>query len=356
MVARLGAGPEGEVASLPHSHRAHPRDRFNRPLTDLRISVIDACNFRCQYCMPEDRFPENYRFLRRRELLSDDELERLARLFVAQGVRKLRLTGGEPLLRPGIAGLVRRLAAIPLVTDLALTTNGSRLVDLAGELHQAGLQRLTVSLDSLDPEVFGRMNGRGISPQVVLDGIAAAEAAGFKQLKINAVIQRGVNEESILPLARHFRGTGHILRFIEYMDVGQTNGWKPTEVLAAREILARVHAEWPLREVGRHQPGDVAERYEYLDGLGELGVIASITQPFCGACSRARLSADGRFYTCLFAPRGLDLRGPLRAGADDTALTGLIRGTWRERRDKYSEERIAGAGAQPRAEMYQLGG
>ncbi len=339
-----------------------PTDRLGRRLHDLRISVTDRCNFRCPYCMPAEVFGESYRFLPRPELVRFDEIERLAKLFVAQGVEKIRITGGEPLLRHQLPKLIARLAAIDGVRDLTLTTNGVLLAAQAQALADAGLQRATVSLDSHDAAVFRRMSGRDVAPERVLEGIAAAERAGLLPLKINCVVQRGVNDHSIVDLARRFRGTGHIVRFIEFMDVGTRNGWELSQVVSAREIVERIDALLPLEPKDANYPGEVARRYAYRDGSGEIGVIASVSQPFCGGCTRARLTIEGKLVNCLFAADGIDLRTPLRAGADDQALADRIAGAWRRRSDRYSEERAgltdASGHVTPRRkiEMYQVGG
>jgi cyclic pyranopterin phosphate synthase len=310
--------------------------------------------------MPAEVFGEKYAFLPKREILSFEEIERLARLFVGLGVRKLRLTGGEPLLRAQLPDLVTRLAGIPGVEDLALTTNGSLLADQADPLAKAGLVRVTLSLDALDDAVFRRMNGRDFAVSRVLDGLAAAERAGLAPIKLNCVVQKGVNESELVPLARRFRGTGHILRFIEFMDVGTLNGWEERDVLPARAIRDRIHAEFPLEPIAPSYRGEVAQRYRYRDYAGEIGIISSISQPFCGDCTRARLSADGRLFTCLFATHGTDLKTPLRAGATDAELGALILGVWSARDDRYSEARSAER-AQPadpdhKIEMYRIGG
>ncbi|MDE2890037.1 MAG: GTP 3',8-cyclase MoaA [Gemmatimonadota bacterium] len=334
-------------------------DRLGRPLRDLRISVTDRCNFRCPYCMPAEVFGENYTFLPRAEILTFEEIERLTRLFVSLGVRKVRVTGGEPLLRRELPALIRRLTAIDGVEDLTLTTNGYLLPRMAGELKGAGLHRMTVSLDSLDEDVFERLNGRGYHVSQVLAGIRSAEAAGFAPLKINAVVQRGVNDHTVVDLARHFSGTGHIVRFIEYMDVGNRNGWRLDQVVPAAEIVRRIHEVMPVTAVAPNYPGEVARRYRYLDGSGEIGVIASVTQPFCGDCTRARLSTDGKVYTCLFSGTGVDLRDPLRDGATDDALLATISEIWDDREDRYSELRTAETAEMPsfsKVEMYQIGG
>jgi cyclic pyranopterin phosphate synthase len=333
------------------------RDRLGRPLRDLRISVTDRCNFRCPYCMPAEIYGERHRFLPKPELLTFEEIERLARLCVGLGAVKLRITGGEPLLRHELPRLVERLARLPGLEDLTLTTNGWLLAEQARALADAGLRRVTVSLDSHDDEVFKRMSGRDLAPARVLAGIDAADAVGLRPIKINCVVQRGVNEDSILPLARAFRGTGHVVRFIEYMDVGTMNGWELAQVVPAREIVARIDAELPLEPAAPNYAGEVARRWRYRDGSGEIGVIASVSQPFCGGCTRARLTTQGKLVTCLFAEDGVDLRGPLRAGASDEALRELIAGVWARRRDRYSEERAAAPRPPPRRiEMYEIGG
>ena len=316
-----------------------PRDRLDRPLRDLRISVTDRCNFRCPYCMPRERYDEHYQFLKTAERLGFEEVVRLTRLFVALGVRKLRITGGEPLLRPALADLVGDLSSLRGVDDIALTTNGMLLAQHAVELRAAGLQRVTVSLDSLDPAVFARMAGGLGSPQEVLAGIDAAQRAGLGPIKVNAVVQRGINDHTVLDLIEHFRGTGIVVRLIEYMDVGNRNDWKPEEVVPSRELIERIGARWPLLAAAAQYRGEVARRYVFQDGGGEIGLISSVTQPFCGDCSRARLSSDGRLYGCLFATEGMDLRGPLRAGQTDEELLALIRSFWERRADRYSELR-----------------
>jgi GTP 3',8-cyclase len=334
-----------------------PRDTLGRPLRDLRISVTDRCNFRCPYCMPRERYHEHYRFLKSAERLGFEEIVRLTRLFLQLGVRKLRITGGEPLLRAGLAELIGDLTTLPGIDDVALTTNGMLLAQHALELRAAGLQRVTVSLDSLDPKVFARMAGELGSPEEVLAGIAAAQRAGLAPVKVNAVVQRGVNDHTVLALLEHFRGTGITVRLIEYMDVGNRNDWKPAQVVPSRELLRLISARWPLTPLEPNHVGEVAERHAYADGQGEIGLISSISQPFCGDCSRARLSSDGVLYTCLFATQGLDLRAPLRAGASDEELLESIRGCWLARSDRYSElrGRIDLHGA-PRVEMNQVGG
>jgi GTP 3',8-cyclase len=332
----------------------HVRDSFDRPLRDLRVSVTDRCNFRCVYCMPKEVFGRDYRFLERRELLTFEEIERLARVFVVHGVEKIRITGGEPLVRRDLERLVEKLAAIgPL--DLTLTTNGSLLPQKARALREAGLRRVTVSLDSLDDEVFTAMNDVDFPVERVLDGIEAAAKAGLP-VKVNMVVKRGINEDSILPMARLFRGRGHVLRFIEYMDVGHSNGWRLDDVVPAAQIVATVDAELPLEPVEPNYRGEVARRWRYRDGSGEIGVIASVTQPFCGDCTRARLSAEGRLYTCLFAVRGHDLRALVRGGASEEELHAEIGRIWRRRADRYSEIRSENTTDLEKVEMSYIGG
>jgi cyclic pyranopterin phosphate synthase len=333
-----------------------PLDALARPLRDLRISVTDRCNLRCVYCMPREVFGAGYAFLEHRELLTYEEIARLARIFVGLGVEKIRVTGGEPLLRRELPRLVGQLAAIPGLRDLGLTTNGLLLPEQAGALAAAGLGRVSVSLDSLDEEVFTRMNGVGASVARVLRGIAAAERAGLRPIKINAVVQRGVNDHTLVDLARRFRGSGHVVRFIEYMDVGNSNGWRLDQVVTAAEIVARIGAAFPLEPVARHYRGEVAERWRYRDGQGEIGIIASVSQPFCGDCTRARLSPEGQLFTCLFAAGGLDLRALLRAGADEEEIAGRLRRAWSERRDRYSEERSSLTQIPRKVEMSHIGG
>ncbi len=330
-------------------------DRFARPLHDLRISVTDRCMFRCVYCMPREVYGPDHAFMPHTDLLTFDEIERLVRLFVGRGVEKVRLTGGEPLVRHDLEQLVTRLASIEDVRDLALTTNGALLAKHAAQLRSAGLRRVTVSLDALDGGVFGAMNGIGYSAKRVLAAIDAAAAAGLS-VKVNSVVERGVNDHQVVVLARHFRGSGHVLRFIEYMDVGHTNGWRLEDVVPAAEIVGRIDAQFPLEPVAPAYRGEVARRYRYRDGAGEIGLIASVSQPFCGDCTRARLSADGVLYTCLFATAGHDLRGPLRAGATDHELDALITSGWRSRTDRYSELRSAATAGLPKIEMSYIGG
>jgi GTP 3',8-cyclase len=347
-------GPKGGRA-LARLRAVLLRDAFGRPPRDLRISVTDRCNFRCVYCMPKEIYGRGYRFLERRELLTFEEIERLARVSASLGVEKVRLTGGEPLLRREIERLVELLAGIPGL-DITLTTNGSLLPQKARALADAGLGRVTVSLDSLDDETFRRMNDVEFPVERVLAGIEAAAAAGLAPVKVNTVVKRGANEASVVPLARYFRGTGQIVRFIEYMDVGHTNGWRLDDVVPAAEIVAAIDAELPLEPIEPNYPGEVARRYRYRDGSGEVGVIASVTQPFCGACTRARLSAEGRLYTCLFATEGHDLRAPLRNGVSDAALGEELARIWLARRDRYSELRSAETVGLPKIEMSYIGG
>lgn len=349
------------MTSIIHDIRGaqNPLDRLGRPLHDLRISVMDRCNFRCPYCMPKEQFHENYQFLKSRERLSFDELTRLTKLFAGLGVRKVRLTGGEPLLRANLADLVGDLTGIPGIEDIALTTNGVLLANHAVDLHANGLKRITVSLDTLDKEIFARLSGGFGALDQVLGGIDAAIAAGLAPVKINAVIERGVNDHTALDLVEHFRGTPVIVRFIEFMDVGNRNHWDPKMVVPSRELAARINTRWPMHPVSQNYRGEVAERWRFEDGGGEVGFISSVSQPFCGACSRARLSSEGKFYTCLFATRGIDLRGPLRDGADDAELLRIIRGAWVARTDRYSELREELRRDTPetkKIEMYYIGG
>jgi GTP 3',8-cyclase len=331
-------------------------DTLRRPMRDLRVSVTDRCNFRCLYCMPRESFGADHAFLARPEMLRFDEIERIVRSAVALGVRKVRLTGGEPLVRRNLDDLVRALAAVDGIEDLSLTTNGSLLAVKAQALADAGLHRVTVSLDALDDPTFTRMNDVGFPVQRVLDGIAAAEAAGIGPVKINAVIRRDLNEHAIVDLAGHFRGSARTVRFIEYMDVGTTNAWRLDDVVPAAEIVATIHARWPLEPVPSEYRGEVARRYRYLDGAGEIGVIGSVSEPFCGDCTRARLSADGQLFTCLFASSGHDLRAVLRAGATDSDLTDALRTIWAGRDDRYSELRALQTVEGPRVEMSFIGG
>ncbi|MEO8276078.1 MAG: GTP 3',8-cyclase MoaA [Thermoanaerobaculia bacterium] len=331
-----------------------PIDRLGRTLGDLRISVTDRCNFRCTYCMPRAVYGPDHAFLARAELLTFEEIERLAKIFVDLGVRKLRLTGGEPLLRRDLPDLIRRLSTLGV--PIALTTNGSLLAAQAGALAAGGLTRLTVSLDTLDPVLFRKMNDAEYGPEDVLAGIAAAETAGFRSIKINAVVRRGLNEESATQLVRRFRGTEHIVRFIEYMDVGESNGWRMADVVPAAEILDRLQREGELEPAAPLARGEVARRYRFRDGSGEVGVIASVSQPFCGDCVRARLSADGKIFTCLFAESGTDVKTPLRAGATDENLALRIAEVWQRRTDRYSELRSQDTAGVHHVEMSYIGG
>jgi len=330
-------------------------DTLKRPLRDLRISVTDRCNFRCVYCMPKEIFGSDYQFLQRSEVLTFEEITRLARLFVAHGVGKIRLTGGEPLVRRQLDRLVAMLAEVPGI-DLTLTTNGALLPQQAKALKEAGLKRVTVSLDSLDNAVFKAMNDADFPVENVLAGIEAAAEAGLSPIKVNMVVKRGLNEKSILPMARHFREKGYILRFIEYMDVGSTNGWRLDDVVSAAEIVNMINAELPLEAMDPNYIGEVAERWRYKDGGGEIGVIASVTQAFCGTCTRARLSADGKLYTCLFAINGYDFRQLLRGGASDEEISQTLAKVWRARDDRYSELRSEETISLPKVEMSHIGG
>lgn len=329
-------------------------DRLGRPLETLRISITDRCNFRCVYCMPKEVFGRDYSFLERTALLSFEEITRVARVFKELGVRKVRITGGEPLVRRDVETLIAELHDLGGL-ELALTTNGALLPQKAQALADAGLDRVTVSLDSIDDAQFRALNDVDFPVQRVLDGIDAAAAAGLP-VKINAVVKRGSNDDGIVALAERFRGTGHTLRFIEYMDVGHTNGWRLDDVVSADEIVARIAERFPLEPADAERPDDTARRWRYADGAGEVGVIASVTKPFCGGCSRARLSAEGKLYTCLFGVKGHDLRAPLRLGASDEELAGLLRGVWGRRTDRYSELRTAGTATLPKVEMSYIGG
>jgi GTP 3',8-cyclase len=346
----------GLVTSEPLPMLSRPLDTRGRPLHDLRISVTDRCNFRCVYCMPRAVFGPDHAFLPRDELLTFEEIERLVAVFTRLGVEKVRLTGGEPLVRRDLPALVRALAVIPGVHDLTLTTNGVLLTQQAAALQEAGLHRVTISLDADDDETFTRMNDARVPVSAVLFGIAAAEDAGLGPIKLNMVVKRGWNEHAILPMARRFRGTGRILRFIEYMDVGHSNGWRLDEVITADEILATVSSEFPLEPMPATKRGEVAERFRYADGAGEIGVIASVSRPFCGACDRARLSADGQLYTCLFATLGHDLRSSLRGGASDDELEAGLRNIWELRDDRYSEIRSESTVDLTKVEMSYIGG
>jgi GTP 3',8-cyclase len=336
---------------------APPLDRRSRALTDLRISVIDRCNFRCPYCMPEADYPRDHQFLSKAQRLRFEEIERLARIFVSLGVRKLRLTGGEPLLRRELPELVRRLARIPQVEDLAMTTNGSLLPASVAALREAGLQRITLSVDTLDAETYRTLSGGRGEVAELHAAIEAATRAGFSRLKLNSVVMRGVNDDEVPDMVAHFRGSGHILRFIEYMDVGTCNAWREDKVVPSAELRERIAQRWPMHALPANYGGEVAQRWALDDGSAEIGFISSVSEPFCGDCTRARLSADGRLYTCLFANSGHDLLGPLRAGASDAELAGLIGAVWNGRDDRYSEIRgMANADSRRRVEMYEIGG
>ena len=336
---------------------APPRDLRSRALKDLRISVIDRCNFRCPYCMPEDDYPRDHQFLSKSQRLRFEEIERLASIFAGLGVHKLRLTGGEPLLRRELPELVRRLAAIDGIDDVAMTTNGSLLPGSAQALRDAGLHRITLSVDTLDADVYRKLSGDRGEVSEVHAAIDAAMTAGFVSLKLNSVVMRDINDAHVLDMIEHFRGSGHVLRFIEYMDVGTCNEWRRDLVVPSAELRARIQARWPLRALSANYGGEVAQRWEFVDGAGEIGFISSVSEPFCGDCTRARLSADGRLYTCLFANSGHDLLGPMRAGASDAELAALIAALWSARDDRYSE--IRGQARDPRrqhVEMYEIGG
>ena len=331
-------------------------DTLGRPLRDLRVSVTDRCNFRCAYCMPRDVYDRDHVFLPRDEILTFEEIERLVGLFAGLGVEKIRLTGGEPLLRHGVADLVRRISAIDGIRDVAMTTNGSTLARHAQELAEAGLDRITVSLDAVDDARFRHAADVDFPVARVLEGIDAAKQAGLAPVKINTVVRRGLNDDALLDIADRFRGTGHIVRFIEYMDVGSSNGWEMGHVVPAEEILATINEAWTLDPVEPNYVGEVVNRWRYRDGGGEIGVIASVTNPFCGECTRLRLSADGSIYTCLFAHAGTDLRGALRSGAADDELVGIVSGVWEARTDQYSEERSGVSIGLPKVEMSFIGG
>jgi cyclic pyranopterin phosphate synthase len=332
------------------------QDRLQRPLRELRMSVIDRCNFRCTYCMPEDSLQGRGVFLPLVKLLTDHEIEDLARIFVGLGVRKLRITGGEPLIRPGLPGLIQRLAAIPELEDIALTTNGVMLPRLADDLADAGLNRITVSLDTLDETVLSQMSGGKARLGQILDGISAAEAAGFRRLKINTVVQRGVNDHTIMDLLEYFRGSSHSVRLIEYMDVGNCNHWDVSEVVPSAEWIERIHSKWPIKPVQMRTAAETAQRYEYVDEQSEIGFISSISSPFCGGCTRARVTADGIFYTCLFSNKGTNLMPLIRHNDDSSDLRERIVNEWENRDDRYSEERGQPGHDQKKVEMYRMGG
>ena len=346
-------------SKVPDTAAEPLRDALARPLHDLRISLLDRCNFRCPYCMPADEFHDDYEFLGKADRLTHEEIRKVVAVATGLGVSKIRVTGGEPLLDKRLPELIGQLAAINGVEDLAMTTNAMLLAPVAQRLADAGLHRVTISLDSLDDVVFKVMSGGRGDLGRVLAGISAAEEAGLDPIKINVVVQRGVNDHTVIDLLEHFRGTGHIVRLIEYMDVGNRNGWRMDQVVPSRDLLKLVEARWPLQPAGANYPGEVARRYEYVDGHGEIGFISSVTEPFCGACSRARLSADGVLYTCLFATHGTDLREPLRNGADDDELADILSRIWLQRADRYSELRrpdVAEAHPLSKVEMYRIGG
>ena len=336
--------------------KQNPVDTLGRNLRDLRISVMDRCNFRCPYCMPEHKYNEKFKFLSSKERLGFDEIVRLASLFTQLGVTKLRITGGEPLLRPDLPELIGDLTMLPGVDDIALTTNGVLLAQRASALKAAGLNRVTVSLDTLDDDVFLKMNGNRGGKHHVLEGINEAMDAGLTPLKINTVIQRGVNDHTALDLVDHFRGTGVIVRFIEFMDVGTINHWQANDTVPSAELLEMISSRWPTRPIEKNYAGEVANRYCFEDGQGEIGFVSSVSKPFCGGCNRARISSDGKLYTCLFANIGKDLRTPLRDGASDDELLGIICGTWKKRNDSYSELRATNQKTHKKVEMYYIGG
>jgi len=340
--------------SIPQ--RSELLDQYQRPLRDLRISVMDRCNFRCPYCMPEDKYHEHFKFLDSAERLSFDEILRVARLFAGLGVSKIRITGGEPLLRPGLTDLIGDLGRIDGIDDIALTTNGILLGQHAAALRAAGLNRVTVSLDSLDDKIFARMSGGRGSKDKVLAGIGEAVQAGLKPIKVNAVIKRGINDQCAPALVEHFRGTGVIVRFIEYMDVGTINHWQASDTVRSGELVERIGERWPMKPVERNYHGEVANRYRFEDGQGEVGFISSVSEPFCGSCTRLRLSSDGRLFTCLFAASGKDLKGPLRTGAGNDDLLQIIERVWIGRGDRYSEIRAEQGGDGDKVEMYYIGG
>ena len=336
-------------------------DKFGRRIRDLRISVTDRCNFRCPYCMPAEVYGEKYEFLPRPHILSFEEIERLTRLFVRIGVSKVRITGGEPLVRANLPDLISKLGVIDGIDDIALTTNGYLLENNATELKDAGLNRLTISLDSIDPDVFKEMSGRPQGPENTLAGIKAAASLGFEQIKINVVVQRGVNEHTLVDTARYFKGTGAIVRFIEFMDVGTKNGWELSQVFTSTEVIYAINAEFPIEPIEPNYKGEVASRYRYVDGSGEIGVISSVSKPFCGDCTRARLSTDGKLITCLFASGGTDLKTPMRSGATDAELAEIITSVWTGRSDRYSELRSRDTEFNSdsdvsKVEMYYIGG
>ena len=343
--------------AIPIALRDAPLDRLQRPMHDLRISVLDRCNFRCPYCMPDADYPRDHPFLGKAERLRFEEIERIARTASMLGVRKLRLTGGEPLLRRELPSLVRMLAAIPGIDDIAMTTNGSLLPAHVEGLRDAGLDRITLSLDTLDPDAYRTLSGGRGEVADALAAIGAAQTAGYTSIKINCVVMRGVNDDHVLELANHFRGSGHVVRFIEYMDVGTCNDWDTIRVVTSAELRTRIALHWPLEALSSNYRGEVADRYRYSDGAGEIGFISSVSQPFCGDCSRARLSADGRLYTCLFGQHGHDLRGVMRSGIEDAGLRDMMAAIWRSRGDRYSELRgVIPLVERERVEMYEIGG
>jgi cyclic pyranopterin phosphate synthase len=335
---------------------AAPQDQFQRQLRDLRISVMDRCNFRCPYCMPEDKYHKDFQFLNSDDRLSFSEIVRVARVFAGLGVRKLRITGGEPLLRANLPELIAELSALDAIDDIALTTNGILLAQHAAALKAAGLDRVTVSLDSLDDDVFRAMSGGRGSVGKVLEGIQEAELAGLHPVKVNSVVRRGINDSTVLGLVEKFRGSGTIMRFIEYMDVGTINHWQPSDTVPARELVEMINARWPISPAESNYFGEVASRYVFADGQGEIGFVTSVTEPFCGSCTRARISSDGSLYTCLFASAGSDLRTPLRAGASDSELADIVSAVWMKRDDRYSELRAINAAPTDKVEMYYIGG
>lgn len=349
-------GPRANRGLLDYSVGVTYADRFQRPLKSLRISVTDRCNFRCTYCMPADRYPADYPFLPRSEVLTFEEVSRLAGLFVAAGVSKIRLTGGEPLLRKGVVDLVAQLKRIDGLRELTLTSNGALLGSLARSLKSAGLDRITVSLDSLDPDRFAAISDTTVPLRQVVEGIEAALQAGLTPLKLNCVLQRGVNEQDALPLAAWARERGFTARFIEFMDVGSADHWRLDQVVPSRDLQAAIHHQWPLERIPDGPGGRVADRFRYLDGRGEVGFISSVTEPFCSGCDRARLSADGHLYTCLFASEGLDLKRLLRGGAGDAEILGVVEARWRLRDDRYSELRTEATAQAPKVAMHRVGG
>ena len=345
------------TSSSTESSEVALRDQFGRPLRDLRLSVTDRCNFRCPYCMPAEIYGERYHFLPRDSVLTYEEIARLVRIFAKLGVTKVRLTGGEPLLRQHLDRLVAMLVQIPGIADLTLTTNGFLLAQQAQALKDAGLRRVTISLDTLDDAIFRIMNGRNYGVERVLEGVRKAEEVGFHPIKINSVVQKGLNDHTLVELARYCKSRGHIVRFIEFMDVGNRNSWQLDQVVPSREVVSRISEEVPLETVEKDYRGEVADRWRYVDGEGEIGVISSVTEPFCGDCTRLRLSPEGNVYTCLFAGAGHDLKGPLRSGATDAEVEERIRNIWRVRADRYSEERsTVGGASRKKVEMYHIGG